>query len=146
MTKEDVEDASGEGQQECWFGGCLESSEMESGSWKRLLLEWGKSGHPCYGDKPGSKLETVRVWKLLSVYLQEQLSGIVMASVGVDRSVCVDCTAKVWGFLLRRTRWLPTFSYILFPLFFSLSRSFLLSPLFFNYNYDSKLIFPEESK
>ena len=32
-TKEDVEDISGEGEQECWFGegGCLESSEMESG-------------------------------------------------------------------------------------------------------------------
>ena len=32
MTKEDVEDASGEGGQECWFegGGCHESSEMES--------------------------------------------------------------------------------------------------------------------
>ena len=28
----DVEDASGEGEQECWFGegGCLESSKMES--------------------------------------------------------------------------------------------------------------------
>ena len=36
MTKEDVEDANGEGEQECWFGegGCLESSEMESGSWR----------------------------------------------------------------------------------------------------------------
>ena len=35
-TKEDVEDASGEGEQECWFGegGCLESSKMESGSWR----------------------------------------------------------------------------------------------------------------
>ena len=36
-TTEDVEDASGEGEQECWFGdegGCLESSEMESGSWR----------------------------------------------------------------------------------------------------------------
>ena len=34
MTKEDVEDASGEGVQEHWFGGkgCHESSEMESGS------------------------------------------------------------------------------------------------------------------
>ena len=36
MTKEDVEDASGEGEQECWFeeGRCHESSEMESGSWR----------------------------------------------------------------------------------------------------------------
>ena len=35
-TKEDVEDASGEGEQECWFGegGSLESSKMESGSGK----------------------------------------------------------------------------------------------------------------
>ena len=33
-TKKDVEDASGEGEQECWFGekGRHESSEMESGS------------------------------------------------------------------------------------------------------------------
>ena len=31
----DVEDASGEGEQECSFGeGYLESSEMESGSWR----------------------------------------------------------------------------------------------------------------
>ena len=44
MTKEDVEDASGEGEQNCWFGGKGrdESSEME-----RLLTKWGKSGHPC---------------------------------------------------------------------------------------------------
>ena len=54
MTKEDVEDAGGKGEQECWFGegGCLESSEME-----KLLLEWGKSGHPIYGDKHRSKLD-----------------------------------------------------------------------------------------
>ena len=34
MTKEDVEDISGEGEQECWIGEkeCHESSEMESGS------------------------------------------------------------------------------------------------------------------
>ena len=36
MSKEDVEDASGEGEQVCWFGEgwCLESrwSKMESGS------------------------------------------------------------------------------------------------------------------
>ena len=31
-----LEDASGEGEQECWFGEgeCLELSEMESGSWR----------------------------------------------------------------------------------------------------------------
>ena len=36
MTKENVEDASGEGEQESWFGegGCLELSEMESESWR----------------------------------------------------------------------------------------------------------------
>ena len=34
--KNNVEDASGEGEQECWFGegGCLGLSEMESGSWR----------------------------------------------------------------------------------------------------------------
>ena len=31
------EDASREGEQECWSeGGCLELSEMESGSWRDL--------------------------------------------------------------------------------------------------------------
>ena len=49
-TKEDVEDTSGEGEQKCWSGegGCHESSEMEI-EWEleRLLLEWGKSNHPC---------------------------------------------------------------------------------------------------
>ena len=31
-----MEDASGEGELECWFGegGCLESSEMESERWR----------------------------------------------------------------------------------------------------------------
>ena len=44
----------------------------------------------------------VDVWELLSVYVLEQLSGIVLASVEVDRSVCVDYTAKsVWGVLSR---------------------------------------------
>ena len=44
----DREDASGEGEQECWFGGCLESSEWESGV---------NLANPVYGDKPGSKLD-----------------------------------------------------------------------------------------
>ena len=53
MTKEDMEDASGEGEQECWFGEGDGEWELE-----RLLLGWGKSGHsPIYGDKPGSKLD-----------------------------------------------------------------------------------------
>ena len=32
---------------------------QRDGEWEveRLLLEWGKYGHPCYGDKPGSKLD-----------------------------------------------------------------------------------------
>ena len=43
MTKEDMENAIGEGEQECWFeeGGCIESSELEI-----LLPEWGKFDHP----------------------------------------------------------------------------------------------------
>ena len=47
-TKEDMEDASGEGEQECWFGegGCHKSSKMGELELERLLLEWGKSGHP----------------------------------------------------------------------------------------------------
>ena len=36
MIEEDIENASGEGEQECWFKerGCIELSEMESGSWR----------------------------------------------------------------------------------------------------------------
>ena len=58
MTKEDVEDASGEGEQECWFGGgCLESSKMESGSWRDCCYSGVNLATPIYGDKPGSKLD-----------------------------------------------------------------------------------------
>ena len=41
MIKEDVEDASGVGEQEGWFGekGRHESSEMESGELERLLTK-----------------------------------------------------------------------------------------------------------
>ena len=58
-TKEDVEDASGEGEQECWFGEGLMPWIERDGEWalERLLLELGKSGHPLYGNKPGSKLD-----------------------------------------------------------------------------------------
>ena len=59
MTKEDVEDASGEGEQECWFEeeGCHESSEMESGSQKDCCSSGVNLATPFYGDKPGSKLD-----------------------------------------------------------------------------------------
>ena len=59
MTKEDVEDTSGEGEQECWFreGGCLESNEMESGSWRDCCQSGVNLATPIYWDKPGSKLD-----------------------------------------------------------------------------------------
>jgi len=46
-TKEDVADASAEGEQERWFGerGHHELSEMESGTSRDCC--WGKSSHPC---------------------------------------------------------------------------------------------------
>ena len=47
-TKEDMEDTSGEGEQECWFGekGCHESSKMENGSWRDCYeSEVNRSGH-----------------------------------------------------------------------------------------------------
>ena len=36
MTTENLEDTSGEGKQKCWFGEgkSLETSKMESGSWR----------------------------------------------------------------------------------------------------------------
>ena len=59
MTKEDVEDVSREGEQECWFGegGCNESSEMESGNLRDCCLSGVNPATPVYGDKPGSKLD-----------------------------------------------------------------------------------------
>lgn len=45
-TNKDVEDASGEREQERLFGekGCRESSKTENGSWRDCC--WGKAGHP----------------------------------------------------------------------------------------------------
>ena len=59
MTKEDVEDPSGEGEQECWFGegGCLESSKMESWSWRDCCQGGVNQATPIYRDKTGSKLD-----------------------------------------------------------------------------------------
>ena len=58
-TTEDVEDASGEGEQDYWFGegGCLESSEVESGCWRDCCYSGLNLATPIYGDKPGSKLD-----------------------------------------------------------------------------------------
>ena len=55
-TKEDVEDTSGEGEQECRFGekGCYESSEMESGSWRDCCQSGVDQATPIYEDKPRS--------------------------------------------------------------------------------------------
>ena len=46
---------------ECWFeeGGCIESSEMESGSWRDCCQSWVNSATPVYRDKLGSKLELI---------------------------------------------------------------------------------------
>ena len=59
MTKEDMENASGEEEQECWFeeGGCIEWSKMESGSWRDCCQSGLNLATFVYGDKPGSKLE-----------------------------------------------------------------------------------------
>ena len=57
-VKTTKEDASGEGEQECWFGekGCHKSSEMESGSWRDCCQSGVNLATPIYGDKPGSKI------------------------------------------------------------------------------------------
>ena len=54
-----MENTSGEKEQDCWFeeGGCIESSEMESGSWRDGCQSGVNPANPVYGDKPGSKLE-----------------------------------------------------------------------------------------
>ena len=64
MTKEDVEDTSGEGEQECWYGerGCLESSEMESGSWRDCCQSGVSLAIPIYGDNTELMTDTSQVW------------------------------------------------------------------------------------
>ena len=54
-----MEDTSGEGEQECWFGegGCLESSEMESGSLRDGCQSGVNPATPINGNKSGSKLD-----------------------------------------------------------------------------------------
>ena len=53
MTKEEVEDASGEGEQKCWFWRKRMPSIQRDGGWEleRLLPMWGKFGHPLYGGQ-----------------------------------------------------------------------------------------------
>ena len=59
MSKEDVEDASGEGEQECWFGesGCHELNEIESWSWTDCCQSGVNPATPVYRDKHRSKLD-----------------------------------------------------------------------------------------
>ena len=52
-TKEDMEGAGGEGEQECWFEGeCHESSKMESGSWRDCWQSGVNLATPVYGINP----------------------------------------------------------------------------------------------
>ena len=61
--KDDMENASGEGEQECWFeeGGCIELSEMESGRERDCWQSKVNPATPVYGDKPRSKLELIEL-------------------------------------------------------------------------------------
>ena len=54
-----MEDTSGEGEQEYWFGEgrCLEQSKMESGSWRDCCQIGVNLATPVYRDKLGSKLD-----------------------------------------------------------------------------------------
>ena len=60
-TEEDMENASGDRELECWFeeGGCIELSGMESGSWKDCCQSGVNPATLVYGDKPGSNLELI---------------------------------------------------------------------------------------
>ena len=40
-----------------WKGGCHESSEMESGSWRDCCKRGVNLSTPVNGEKPGSKLD-----------------------------------------------------------------------------------------
>ena len=57
-----MENASGEGEQECWFeGGCIELSDKESGSWRDCCQSGVNLATPVCGDKSRSKLELISV-------------------------------------------------------------------------------------
>ena len=79
-----MEDASGEGQQECWFGekGCHESSKMESGSWRHCCQNAVNPATTVYGDKPGSKLDWWWwwVWVLFLFILPVPMMNMKMAT------------------------------------------------------------------
>ena len=57
MSEEDMENASGEGEQDCWFeeGGCIQLSKMESGSWRDCCQCGVNLATTVYRDKPRSK-------------------------------------------------------------------------------------------
>ena len=63
-----MENASGEGEQECWLQeeGCIELSEMESGSWRDCCQSGVNLATPVYGDKPRSKLELKLILRTVS--------------------------------------------------------------------------------
>ena len=59
MTNKDVKNASGEGEQECWFekGGFIELNKMESGSWRDCCQSRVILATAIYGDNPDQKLD-----------------------------------------------------------------------------------------
>ena len=118
----------------CYVGREPKQSLKWTGSYMTVWLEdgWclgrvGANFQWCYGF---ISLLCKCLRTFVSLFTETTISGIVLASVGVAWSICVDYTAKsVWGILSRRIRWLPTFS----SPSSSLSHSFLLSPFFLNY-------------
>ena len=67
------------------------------GEWEleKLLLEWNKSGHPVYGEKPGSKLDWLIDWlpiltsHSLSSTMHGQSHSIYIRNVFLHASECL---------------------------------------------------------
>ena len=97
-TKEDKEDASGEGEQECWFrGGRLELSEMEL---ERLLLVWVNPATPIYRDKPRSKTGLVDCLnkRFFQIFLKIKKFSAYYRTFKDHKIIQIQSLSKVWKF------------------------------------------------
>ena len=76
-TEEDMENASGEGVQECWFeeGGCIVSSKMESGSWRDCCQSGVNLAFT--GINPDQKLELNLNWNKTFYFAKRPAKAVI---------------------------------------------------------------------
>ena len=85
------DDASREGEQECWFegGGCLESSEMDSGSWRDCCQSGVNPATPVYGNKTWSKLDDKLAIQLRSKHKNLNITPQLYLSYIANAATCL---------------------------------------------------------